>query len=255
MKNVRFGMLMAGVFMVGGTVFVSSTFAGTEPEKKLSATRQTAEALMPKKRVVAKVEPVQEAGAVKHEVALEAPPKNLPGAASARMVTSIGPVVPVTAANKEVTHAARPAKGKRAEKAVVAQAGAQKVEPKTLFTLVRMLNYAPHPLDEDLLRQAPLSLSGNNYWFNLKYNEDWKVLNDDEGYIKGISFEIDVMENNAKVRSMKTPKVAIDPAKIKKGQVLGVAEVAPYKFTISVEEFTRTKKGVSELVFKLDLVG
>ncbi|HMM59975.1 MAG TPA: hypothetical protein PKC25_07580, partial [Candidatus Rifleibacterium sp.] len=73
--------------------------------------------------------------------------------------------------------------------------------------------------------------------------------------IKGISFEIDVMENNKKVRSLKTPKVAIDAAKIKKGQVLGIAEVAPYKFTIKVEEVTKNKKGVSELVFKLDLLG
>jgi hypothetical protein len=73
--------------------------------------------------------------------------------------------------------------------------------------------------------------------------------------MKGISFEIEVMEDNNKVRSLKTPKVAINPKKIKKGQILGVAEVAPYKFTISVEEFTRSKKGISELVFKLDLVG
>ncbi|EKD84061.1 MAG: hypothetical protein ACD_39C00267G0001, partial [uncultured bacterium] len=143
----------------------------------------------------------------------------------------------------------------KAAKVESAQAPAGKAEIKNLFTLVRMLNYSPHPLDEDLLRQTPLDLNGNKYWFNVKYEEDWHVIGDEEAYMKGISFEIEVMENNKKVRSLKTPKMAINPAKIKKGQVLGIAEVAPYKFNISVEEFTKTKKGISELIFKLDLLG
>jgi hypothetical protein len=147
------------------------------------------------------------------------------------------------------------AKAPATDKVVSAQAPAEKTTIKNLFTLVRMLNYSPHPLNEDLLKQSPLTLNGNNYWFTVKYDEDWNVITDEEAYMKGISFEIEVMENNQKVRSLKTPKTAINPAKIKKGQVLGIAEVAPYKFTISVEEFTKSKKGISELVFKLDLLG
>jgi hypothetical protein len=63
------------------------------------------------------------------------------------------------------------------------------------------------------------------------------------------------MENNKAVRNLKTPKVKIDSKTIKKGMILGIAEVAPYRFKISVDEFTKSRKGVSELVFKLDLMG
>jgi hypothetical protein len=197
--------------------------------------------------------PRPELSAAETQVALVAPPREIANLPASQMVTSIAPVAPIAQTAKP--NQLKVVRNKNAAKTVVAQAPAHKTEPQNLFTLVRLLNYAPHPLNEDLLKQAPLTLEGKNYWFTLKYDEDWKVINDDEGYIKGISFEIDVMEENAKVRSLKTPKVAIDPSKIRKGQVLGVAEVAPYKFTISVEEFTRSKKGVSELVFKLDLVG
>lgn len=252
MKNIRLGFIVAGALVIGGTVFVSSTFAGTEPGKGLTVIKHSEQQSV-KKRVASRVQPAQEANAAEHKVALVAPPKELDSSPATQMVTSIKPVAP--AAQPARNASGKAVKKAKADKVVVAQAPAQKTVPQNLFTLVRLLNYAPHPLNEELLKHAPLTLEGKNYWFSLNYDEDWKVINDDEGYIKGISFEIEVMENNAKVRSMKTPKVVIDPAKIKKGQVLGVAEVAPYKFTISVEEFTKSKKGVSELVFKLDLVG
>lgn len=259
MKNIRLGMIVAGVLVVGGTVFVSSTFAGTETTPGLHVIRHSVDGAVTT-RVARTVAPVQERIGAEDKIVLVAPPGELP-VASSKMVTSLKPMAPaaskqrpVAAKSGKVVKAARAEAGKAAI-AVEAKAPAQKVKPQNLFTLVRLLNYAPHPLTEELLKQAPLTMNGNNYWFSLKYDEDWKVLNDDEGYIKGISFEIDVMENNKKVRSMKTPKVAIDASKVKKGQVLGVAEVAPYKFTIKVEEVTRNKKGVSELVFKLDLLG
>ncbi|GAB1354179.1 MAG TPA: hypothetical protein PLK28_11910 [Candidatus Rifleibacterium sp.] len=269
MKNVRLGMLVAGFLVVGGTVFVSSSFAGTDNSPGLQVVRHDKVAGKTLK-TARTVKPVQAANAAEDKIVLVAPPGELTPASS-RMVTSLKPVVPTNvkhagAATGKVARAASPAgaatdmagvavKPARAAKAEVAQAPAMKTDPKNLFTLVRLLNYAPHPLTEELLKHAPLTMNGNNYWFSIKYDEDWKVFNDDDGVIKGISFEIDVMENNKKVRSLKTPKVAIDATKIKKGQVLGIAEVAPYKFTIKVEEVTKNKKGVSELVFKLDLLG
>lgn len=267
MKNVRLGMLVAGFLVVGGTVFVSSSFAGTDNSPGLQVVRHDKVAGKTVK-TARTVKPVQAVNSAEDKIVLVAPPGELP-MASSRMVTSLKPIVPTnvkhagTAAGKVARTAPAAASAKagvtvksaKAAKAEVAQAPAVKTDPKNLFTLVRLLNYAPHPLTEELLKSSPLTMNGNNYWFSIKYDEDWKVFNDDDGVIKGISFEIDVMENNKKVRSLKTPKVAIDAAKVKKGQVLGIAEVAPYKFTIKVEEVTKNKKGVSELVFKLDLLG
>ncbi|PKL50454.1 MAG: hypothetical protein CVV42_02870 [Candidatus Riflebacteria bacterium HGW-Riflebacteria-2] len=278
MKNFRLGTFIAGVLVIGGTMFVSSTFAGTENSAALTVVRHTRPVTTARK-VVDHAAPVLSSGVVDSKVVLVAPPSELPAnlattmPASAKMVTSTKAFAPpaqtakLSAAPAVTTRVAAPAKtatakkvtgenkAARASKVASAKAPAQKADTKNLFTLVRMLNYSPHPLDEDLLRQSPLALNGNNYWFTVKYDEDWKVISDEEAYMNGISFEISVMENNQKVRSLKTPKVAINPSKIKKGQVLGIAEVAPYKFTISVEEFTKTKKGISELVFKLDLLG
>ncbi|MDD3145787.1 MAG: hypothetical protein PHD82_00675 [Candidatus Riflebacteria bacterium] len=260
MKNVRLGMIVAGFLVVGGTVFVSSSFAGTDNSTGLQVIRHDGRANASARSVRA-VRPVQALTGAEDKVVLVAPPGELP-VASSHMVTSLKPVAPATGKKLAAAKASRKLVPAKAEAKVVvsnkvetAQAPAAKVDPKNLFTLVRLLNYAPHPLTEELLKKAPLTMNGNNYWFSLKYDEDWKVITDDEAYIQGISFEIDVMENNKKVRSMKTPKVAINAAKVKKGQVLGIAEVAPYKFTIKVEEVTKNKKGISELVFKLDLLG
>lgn len=274
MKNLRLGTLIAGALVIGGTMFVSSTFAGTENSGALTVVRHT-RPVTAQKRVANHVEHARSTGIVDSKVVLVAPPSELPApAASARMVTSTKAMAPAAQAmtvrreqapqmsqkaqsvkTARSAKAVKTAKAPATDKVVSAQAPAEKTTIKNLFTLVRMLNYSPHPLNEDLLKQSPLNLNGNNYWFTVKYDEDWNVINDEEAYMKGISFEIEVMENNQKVRSLKTPKTAINPAKIKKGQVLGIAEVAPYKFTISVEEFTKSKKGISELVFKLDLLG
>ena len=37
--------------------------------------------------------------------------------------------------------------------------------------------------------------------------------------------------------------------------MIGIAEVSPFKFNISVNNMTVTKKGITELEFKLDLIG
>ncbi len=250
MKNLKTGILAFGAVALGGSFFVSSTFAGQGAAPTLEVIRHSAARPT---HSATQVRPVAAAVAADHRVLLVPPPAELPNAPmahSANMVTSIKPVVPATAAVKRSQTV-----DKKVAMQVAAPAKAEKVKPENLFSYVRMLNYAPHPLTEEFLKKSPLAYNGKNYWFSVKYNEDWKVINDEEGYINGISFEIDLMENGSKVRSLKTPKVAIDAKNLKKGMVLGIAEVAPYKFTISVEEFTKTKKGISELVFKLDLVG
>lgn len=250
MKIVKAGILAVTAVALGGTLFVSSTFAGPAAAPRLEVIRHAADG-----SVVNKVRPVSCVSDVESKIRLVPPPAELPNVPSRKMVTSLKPVVPPAQTRTTVAQA-RPAPAvNKTQRVVTAQAKAQKVKPEKLFSYVRLLNYAPHPLTEEFLKKEPLNCNGRNYWFSVKYDEEWKVIGDEEGYINGISFEIDMMENANKVRSLKTPKVAINPKTLKKGMVLGIAEVAPYKFTISVEEFTRTKKGISELVFKLDLVG
>ncbi|MEW6711820.1 MAG: hypothetical protein AB1403_18500 [Candidatus Riflebacteria bacterium] len=243
MKNLKAGILAVGAVALGGTFFVSSTFADTSSTSVLEVIRHNNNANATHRKVL----PVARAGAAENKVLLVPPPAELPNAPSAAMVTSLKPVAPAVARSSQTKAAA--------SKEMVAQAPAQKVKPENLFSYVRMLNYSPHPQVEEFLKKTPLACNGKNYWFSVKYNEDWKVIGDEEGYINGLSFEINVMEGNTPVRTMKTPKVAINGKTLKKGMTLGVAEVAPYKFTIKVEEFTNSKKGVSELVFKLDLLG
>lgn len=243
MKSFKTGILAIGAVALGGTFFVSSTFAGTNSRPMLEVIRHS------NSNTTRQVMPVNARQAAENKVLLVAPPAELPAAPSTRMVTSLKPMAPSVVPVQNTVKVAEPVKE------VAAQAKAVKVKPENLFSYVRLLNYAPHPLTEEFLKKTPLAYNGKNYWFAVKYHEDWKVIGDEEGYINGISFEIDVMEGNSKVRSLKTPKVAIDKKSLKKGMVLGIAEVAPYKFTISVEEFTKTKKGISELVFKLDLLG
>jgi len=255
MNKFRVSALVAGVLVVGGGIFISSTFAGSEKNstESLTVVRHTPGEHV-QRRVTQRAKPVMRTSAVapaERNLELMAPPVELKTVTSpsSEMVVSVQPMAPVSR-----VISAPPEQRINKPSPQVARYEAKKADPKSLFTLVRMLNYAPHPLNEELLRHEPLTLGENKYWFSLKYDEDWKVISDDEGYIRGISFEIDVMENNTSVRRLKTPKVAIDAAKIKKGQVLGIAEVAPYKFIIMVDDFVRTGRGVSELVFKLDLV-
>ena len=101
----------------------------------------------------------------------------------------------------------------------------------------------------------PVLYNGKNYHFTVTYNEDWKYVSDDLSLMNGISFTINVYENGKRVRNLTTPKVQLNPQKIKKGQTIGIAEVSPFKFNIKINDMTVTKKGVTVLEFKLDLIG
>lgn len=125
--------------------------------------------------------------------------------------------------------------------------------PKTIYNLTRLLDYSPHPTTEYLMQDQPVLFNGKQYWFVVTYNEDWKE-SKDSATMTGISFKIDVMENNKKVRDLTTPKVTLNK-KTKKGQVIGIAEVAPFKFNIKVDSVSTASNGAKELVFSLDIIG
>ncbi|GAB4273934.1 MAG: hypothetical protein Kow0029_13940 [Candidatus Rifleibacteriota bacterium] len=253
MKKIRAGLFVVGAMALGGSILVSSTFADQTSTSVLEVIRHPAVNSGRAETFSRAVRPATSKAASEKKLTLVPPPAELPSAPSHRMVSSVkafAPSAPVQNNQKNTVVVV-----KETPRQVVAQAGAQKTKPEKLFSYVRLLNYAPHPLTEEFLQKSPLELNGQKYWFTVKYDEDWKVVGDEEGYINGISFEIGIMQGKNKVRTLKTPKVALNPKTLKKGMVLGIAEVAPYKFTIAVEEFTKTKKGISELVFKLDLAG
>lgn len=128
-------------------------------------------------------------------------------------------------------------------------------KPQQLYSYVRMLDYSPHPRTENILKDKPVLYNGKNYHFTVTYNEDWKYVSDELSLMNGISFTINVYENGKRVRNLTTPKVQLNPQKVKKGQTIGIAEVSPFKFNIKINDMTVTKKGVTVLEFKLDLIG
>lgn len=209
------------------------------------------------------------------------PPAELPKAASHAMVTSVTPVAPAAPKSASVdarvlklaqdvlgnpkgkgkaavaaspvlpTHASRAVPPAAKVKPQAAVAPARK--PGKLFSYVRMLNFSPHPQQEEFLKDKPINMMGNNYHIDVSYNEDWKMISDEDGFLKKIGFSINLYENGKVVRTLKTPPVALDPKSIHKGQVLALAEVAPYKFNVAVDSFTGTPEGIKELVFKFDM--
>ncbi|MBF0498538.1 MAG: hypothetical protein HQM09_00260 [Candidatus Riflebacteria bacterium] len=202
------------------------------------------------------VSPETAAAPASGKLDLAAPPAALTRAKSAAMVTSTSPAAALQAlAATSGASKTAPKKASIVSNPKTQAAVAKASKPQKLFSYVRMLNYSPHPLVEEFLRDKPLQLNGKNYHFTVTYNENWDVVNDDEGYLKKLGFEINIIENEKKVRTLKLPPVAVNPATMKKGQVIGLAEVAPYKFKISVDSVTATEKGVSELIFKFDMAG
>lgn len=127
--------------------------------------------------------------------------------------------------------------------------------PRVLYTYSRLLDYSPHPRKESILKDKPVLYKGKNYYFDVTYQEDWKESSKGGASLSSLCFTVDVYENGVKVRNLTTPKLNISPKKIKKDQVIGIAEVAPFKINIKVDEILTKSNGVSELTFKLDLIG
>lgn len=128
-------------------------------------------------------------------------------------------------------------------------------QPRQLFSLTRLLDYSPHPTTENILKEKPVLFNGKHYHFTVTYNEDWKEISTDATCLNAICFTFNVYENGKKVRNLTTPKVTLNPKKLKKGQTIGIAEVSPFKFNVKIDEVTSTSKGIKELTFKLDLIG
>lgn len=126
--------------------------------------------------------------------------------------------------------------------------------PKNLYSFTRMLDYSPHPRTENILQNKPVLFNNKKYHFSVTYNEDWKDISADAACMNGICFGIKVYENGKEVRDLTTPRINVSK-KTKKGQTIGIAEVAPFKFTIKVDDIQTNSKGVTLLQFKLDLVG
>lgn len=186
------------------------------------------------------------------KLGLVAPPAVMPkaGKNSAVKPVAAGAALGKTdakAASKNDTKGA----AKSAPKTQAAQAGVAK--PKNLFSYVRTLSYSPHPQEEEFLRDKPLSLNGSKYHISVAYREKWDMLDDEDGRIKAVGFDINIFQDGKKVRTLKIPEFTLKPGKLQKGQVIGLAEVAPYKFKIAIHDFTSTSGGFSDLTFKFDM--
>lgn len=127
--------------------------------------------------------------------------------------------------------------------------------PRVLYSYSRLLDYSPHPRTESILEDKPVLFGGRNYHFTVTYREEWKEVSANLNALIGLCFTVDVYENGKIVRNLTTPRIAIDPKKLKKDQIIGIAEVAPFKFNIKVDNVVSTSNVVTELTFKLDLIG
>ncbi len=193
------------------------------------------------------------------KLGLVAPPAVMPkaGKKSAVKPVAAGAVVAKADAKSAAKADAKAAKAdtkvaaKGAPKTQAAQAGVAK--PKNLFSYVRTLSYSPHPQEEEFLRDKPLTLNGSEYYISVAYREKWDALDDEDGRIKAVGFDINIFQDGKKVRTLKVPEFTLKPGKLQKGQVIGLAEVAPYKFKIAIHDFTSEAGGFSDLTFKFDM--
>jgi len=244
------------VFCIGAGILVMGSLswaASSTPQANAAAARRTTAMPAGRNAPVMPVAAPAPAAVQPGALALVPPPAELPRAGSGAMVTSVKPMAPAVAATMAPTAKTNAAKSGKTAARPAAMAAAKK--PGRLFSYVRMLNYSPHPTDEEFLRDKPLALNGHNYWLKVSYHEGWDVDEEENGSLKNIAFDIKLMEGENVVRNLRIPAVNIDAGKLKKGLVLGLAEVAPYKFNIAVDSFRVIDGGVSELVFKFDLTG
>lgn len=193
-------------------------------------------------------------------ISLVPPPAEMPDAGRMKMVTSARPMAPeapfaaaAAPKTKKVAPVSRPAKPASRVRAASSMAPAKKSDK--LFSYVRMLNFSPHPQEEEFLKDKPLVLKDHKYWLKVSYKESWDVIGDEAGNLRKLAFGISLMEGDKVVRQLQIPSAKLNAKKMKRGQILGIAEVAPYKFNISVDTFTVVKGSLSELTFKFDLIG
>lgn len=272
-------VLLCGLAMASSTPPKASASLKTRVAKAYAKVGQTAPAAV--RPVVGTPAPAAMAEAIVPETtgALEliAPPEELHRANSHAMSTSVAPMAPMHAvaagkmapgaaakvANRQAkakagsivaaTPRGKPAAPKAASMVQPKAAQASAAKPKNLFSYVRLLNYSPHPQEEVFLKNNPLVLKDRKYHFSVKYDETWKVLSDDLGHLNALGFNISILEGDKAIRVLKVPAANINVKTLKKGQILGIAEVAPYTFKIAVDSFAVKNKGVTELTFRMDV--
>lgn len=250
----------AGVLIMGSLSWASSTIpqTGNVPRR---AGNGAAGFSAPANHAL--VQPGAESAVAKAQggvLALVPPPAELPGVNNVAMVTAARSMAPAAsgmpaAAAKTKTAAAAARAGKPASRVKAAPAMASAKKSGKLFSYVRMLNFSPHPQEEEFLKDKPLALNGHKYWLKVTYTESWDVVDDETGSLEKLGFAIKLMEGDKVVRDLRIPSAKFDVKRMKRGQVLGIAEVAPYKFNIAVDTFKIINGGLSELVFKFDLTG
>jgi len=245
------------VFFIGSGILIMGSLSWAASTMPQAAATSRVKSAVPGFQRASTAQPARPAAppAVPGSLALVPPPVELPSTNAPIAVTPVKPGGAVAAAT-----AARPQPAKKTAKqpesrvkAATAMATVKKSD--NLFSYVRMLNYSPHPQEEEFLRDKPLVLNGHRYWLKVSYKESWDVIDDENGRLKHIGFGIKLMEGDKVVRDLQIPATKLDAKKLKRGQVLGIAEVAPYKFNIAVDEFKVVGGGLSELVFKFDLRG
>ncbi len=244
------------VFFIGSGILIMGSLSWAASSMPQAAATSRVKSAVPGFQRAATAPRVRPAAppAVPGSLALVPPPAELPSTNAPIAVTPVNPAGAVAAA---ATVQPQPAKkaARPASRVKAASAMATVKKSGNLFSYVRMLNYSPHPQEEEFLRDRPLVLNGHRYWLKVSYKESWDVVGDDIGRLKNIGFGIKLMEGDKVVRDLQIPATRLDLKKLKRGQILGIAEVAPYKFNIAVDEFKVVGGGLSELVFKFDLRG
>lgn len=242
------------VFFIGSGILIMGSLswaASTTPQAAATLRARTAVPGFQRAAGASHVRPAAPP-VVPGDLALVPPPAELPAPNAPIAVTPVKPAGKGVAA----AVAAQPAKTVARQPASRVKAAAAMATVKkngNLFSYVRMLNYSPHPQEEEFLRDKPLVLNGHRYWLKVSYKESWDVVDDETGSLKHIGFGIKLMEGDKIVRDLQIPSAKLNAKKMKRGQLLGIAEVAPYKFNIAVDEFKVVGGGLSELVFKFDL--
>lgn len=144
-------------------------------------------------------------------------------------------------------------KSKNTKDSVSQIAGIQKL--KSLFTFKRLLNFDQRPQEEELLKDNPIIRNGKKIWFKIRYIENWRNITDMDAYLEKIAFQITVMDGNKPIQVVKTPVYAVSPKSVSKGKVISVIEILPYRLIISLDQFNATKDGVTDIIYKLDIIG
>ena len=115
-------------------------------------------------------------------------------------------------------------------------------------TFTRIISYDPHPSSATFAEPVPHG--GELLQYEAGFKETWKT-NQDEAFLKQISFTIQALKGNTPVASASTAAFLLD--KVSKGQQIGATSLGNTSFTATAESFVRKSGGITDLtvVFKI----